>query len=234
MVNTSNLTKYIPGKVWSYALQMYWMEKEGFPKSLVLFVNLMNLYISLIAALILGLVFLVFLPGKFPLTVTVPLLIGLTGFEMVFLVFNSPIVNGLLSMINRIFKRDIKYFETSPKLISYLHVIYFAAAFSFGMGAWLLCFGIGFDVATGRMLSVMSAMMISEVAGFLAFIAPGGLGVREGVMYLLLRGAPSGALIFILPFATRIMSMLVDVILGALGLALLKNYRIQRDADHNA
>ena len=168
------------------------------------------------------------------MAVTVPLLIGLTGFEIVFVIFNSPVINGFLSGINKIFKCDIKYFDTSPRLISYLHAIYFAAAFSFGMGAYLLCFGIGFDVATEMMFLIMSAMMISEVAGVVAFIAPGGLGVREGVMYLLLRGSPSGAFIFILPFATRIVSMLVDVILGALGLTLLNKYGIQRDVYHNA
>ena len=38
IVNTSQLTKYLPGKVWSFALQIWWLGQRGFPKSRVFFV----------------------------------------------------------------------------------------------------------------------------------------------------------------------------------------------------
>ena len=42
---------------------------------------------------------------------------------------------------------------------------------------------------------VMSSMMLADVIGFLAVIVPGGLGVREGVMYLMLAGISIPAII---------------------------------------
>jgi len=224
MVNTSNLTKYIPGKVWSYALQMYWLAKLGFSKSLVLYVNLVNLYVSLMTALIVGLGYLVLSPDVFPLSMTVPLLSILVLFEFCFIKFNSTIINRLLAAFNAVFKRDIQYFEITVNMLLYLHGIYVVAAFSFGMGAYLLCFGIGFEVATNRILQVMSSLMISEVAGFIAVITPGGLGVREGVMYLLLKGVSPGALSFILPLAMRLVSMIADIFFGTAGLVLFKQF----------
>lgn len=224
VVNTSNLTKYIPGKVWSYALQMFWLSKAGYAKSHVLYVNLITLYVSLITSLILGLAYLVLSPAIFPLTITVPLLSISVAFEICFIQFNTSIINRLSEVFNALFKQDIKYFKMPIRLLVYLHVVYFLAAFSFGAGAYSLCIGIGFEVASPRILSVMSSFMISEVAGFVSFVTPGGLGVREGVMYLLLKDGSSGAISLILPLATRIMSMLVDVAFGATALSLLKHY----------
>jgi uncharacterized membrane protein YbhN (UPF0104 family) len=85
-----------------------------------------------------------------------------------------------------------------------------------------MCFGIGLEVADKKIFSVMSAMIISDVVGFVAVIVPGGLGVREGVMYFLLKGDTSGALFLILPIATRIVGMLVDILLGTMSFVLLK------------
>jgi hypothetical protein len=223
-VNTSNLTKYIPGKVWSYALQMFWLEKAGFPKSLILYVNLVNVFVSLITSMMLGIAYLACSPGTFPFMAIVPFLIILIIFDVAFIKYNSIVFNRLIFIFNTLFKRNIQYYDTSKKLLFSLHVIYFISAFCFGMGAYLMCFGIGFDVADRDMYSVMSSMMISDVIGFLTVIAPGGLGVREGVMYFMLKGASSGALSLILPIATRIVSMLVDILLGTLGIVMLRNY----------
>ena len=68
----------------------------------------------------------------------------------------------------------------------------------------------------------MSSMMLSDVIGFLTVIVPGGLGVREGVMYFILKGDTPKTLSLILPIASRIISMLVDVTLGTIGIVLLK------------
>jgi uncharacterized membrane protein YbhN (UPF0104 family) len=222
VVNSSNLTKYIPGKVWSYALQMYWLSKAGYSKSLILYVNLINLFVQLIASLILGLSYLVFSSSALSLRLVVVSFTLLLLFDIAFIKYNSMIFNACITVINKIFKRDIKYFYTSEKILLQLHAINFIASFFFGMGAYLACLGVGFEVSPMNALTIMSAMMISDVMGFMAVIVPGGLGVREGVMYLLLKGVSSGPLSLILPIATRIVNMLVDISLGTIGFILLK------------
>lgn len=224
IVNTSSLMKYIPGKVWSYGLQMYWFAKDGFSNTLVLYVSLLNIFIVSIMSMILGISFLVISPHAMPLTITIPLLILLLALDISFIVFNSTLVNQLISMVNKIFKRDIAYIDTPRNLLLSLHVIHAVSAFIFGMGAYIICFGIGFDLDKSSAFLVMSSMMISDVIGFLAVIVPGGLGVREGVMYFILQGDASKALSLILPIASRIVSMLVDITLGTIGIVLLKKF----------
>jgi uncharacterized membrane protein YbhN (UPF0104 family) len=224
-VNTSNLTKYVPGKIWSYALQMYWLVNVGFSKSLILYVNLLNLYIILITSTILGLAYLVISPGVGHLTIKIILLAGVIILDFLFIKYNAHIFKRLIASLNRIFNRDIGYFTIPPRLIYYLYFINFIAAFCFGIGAYFVCRGIGFDPGGGKIFLVMSSMMIADVIGFLAIIVPGGLGVREGVMYLMLTGISIPALSLILPIATRIVSMLVDLFLGTIGFVLLKRFK---------
>ena len=71
---------------------------------------------------------------------------------------------------------------------------------------------------------VISGFLFSDTVGFLAFLVPGGVGVRESLFYLVLqeRGGQSFALI--LPIVMRLMSMLVDALLGLLGLVYLRTY----------
>jgi glycosyltransferase 2 family protein len=233
-VNTSSLTKYIPGKVWSYALQMYWLADAGYSKSLIVYVNLANLFISIVTSLIIGLGYLLFSPELFARTVIVPVLILVVLFDFVFILFNLSVTNGLVSLFAKIFGREVKSFDISPALLVYLHLVHFLAALCFGLGGCLLCFGIGFTVAPGKMLLVMSSLLISDVIGFLAVIVPGGLGVREGVMYLMLNNVSPGAFALVLPIASRIVNMFADLVLGVVALVLLKRFIAATKTKENA
>jgi len=228
VVNASNLTKYIPGKVWSYAFQMYWLADAGFSKSLILYVNLVNLCVALLMTTILGLCFLVFSPGGFPGRLTLSLLVALFLLDLWFIKFHSTTLKRFISALNRILKREIGYYEMPTAVLLQLHLVTIASAFFFGLGAFVLCIGIGFDIERGTLLLVMSSMMIADVIGFVAFIVPGGLGVRESVMYLLLSGGSSSSLALILPIASRIVNMFVDVVLGAAGIILLKRFATEK------
>lgn len=228
VVNASNLTKYIPGKVWSYAFQIYWLSDAGFSKSLIVYVNLVNLFIALITSTILGLSFHLFSPGGLPGKLTLCLLAALLLLDLWFIKFHATVLKRLISALNRILKSEIGYYDMPAAMLLRLHLINFASAFFFGLGAYLLCFGIGFDSGRVNMLLIMSGMLIADVIGFVAFVVPGGLGVRESVMYLLLSGGSISALALILPVAARIVNMFVDVVLGTAGIILLKKFAAEK------
>jgi uncharacterized membrane protein YbhN (UPF0104 family) len=84
--------------------------------------------------------------------------------------------------------------------------------------------GIGFDTSLQVGWSVFAGFVLSDTVGFLAFIVPGGIGVREGLFYLTLREHGAGPIALILPIAMRLMSMLADALLGLLGLIFLRKY----------
>lgn len=224
-VNASGLTKYIPGKIWSYALQMYWLDGLGFSKALIVYVNLINLLISLGTSLILGLLCLLFAHGNFPLAPVLFALLGLLVLDACSVLFNHALLNGLILLINKLLKRNFSYFDVKKSLLAKLHLIHFGAGVCSGLSAYLFSFAIGYRIDFARALLVIGSSLVADVVGFLAIIVPGGLGVREALMYELLGGASTGtgSLALVLPVASRMMNMFVDIALGAVALKLLRS-----------
>jgi uncharacterized membrane protein YbhN (UPF0104 family) len=230
-VNASSLTKYIPGKVWSYALQMYWLDGLGFSKALILYVNLINLLISLGTSLILGLLCLLVSHAGLPVRLILGALMGLLAIDACSILFNRALLNGLITLANKRMKRSFSYFEIKKSLLLKLHLIHLISGLTSGLGAYLFCFGIGYSIDLDRALLVIGASLVSDVAGFLAIIVPGGLGVREGLMYKILGGTATGTLSLVLPVASRMMNMFVDISLGAVALKLLRTLAATRRAE---
>jgi len=229
-VNASSLTKYIPGKIWSYALQMYWLDGLGFSKALIVYVNLVNLLISLGTSLILGLLCLVVSGGGLPVRLVVGALFGLLVIDACSILFNRALLNVLIGVANRLLKRSFSYFEIKKSLLVKLHLIHLVSGVTSGLGAYLFCFGIGYRIDLNRALVVIGSSLVSDVVGFLAIIVPGGLGVREGLMYKMLGGSATGTLALVLPVASRMMNMFVDITLGAVALKLLQTLAAARRA----
>jgi hypothetical protein len=200
---------------------------------LIVFVYVINLSTLIMTFLIVGLCCLVASPGELPLTGIIPCLIGLIALDILFIRYYSTLFNALLSIAGRIFKRNIPYHEAPTRLLLRLHLIHAVSAFSFGMSGALMCLGVGFDIARDSIARVVSAMIVSDMIGFLSIIVPSGLGVREGIMYLLLKGDAFGALSLILPVATRIVIIAVDMVFGAAGFVLLKDYKTKREVAHD-
>ncbi len=222
-VNTSSLTKYVPGKIWAYAFQMYWLTSLGFSKSLVLYVNLVNLAISLVSNVILGLVCWLIASNRFVWLASLAL--GcLLVVDIACIKFSGPMLNAGVKLLNRIFKRNVSYFRISPKLMLELHGAHLAAAVTSGFSVFLLCFGVGYQVDVHLGFLITAASLIADVAGYLAFMVPGGLGVREGLMYAMLGGVKSGSIGLVLPLAARVASMLADISVGAVALKFLQGW----------
>lgn len=220
--NVSGLTKYIPGKIWSYALQIYWLDGLGFKKALIVYVNLVNLLISMGVSVMVGLVCLLFSHVDFPAQLLLLALVALLALDVASILFSHTILNGLIRLINRLFRRSFAVFDVKKSLLVELHLIHLAAAVSSGLAAYLFCYAIGYRVGLDRALVVIGSSILADVAGFLAIIVPGGLGVREALMYAMLGGQAKGSLALVLPVASRMLNMLVEILLGAVAFRLLR------------
>ena len=226
-VNLSGLTKYVPGKVWAYALQMYLLTSLRFSKSLVLYVNLLNLAISLICNVMLGLACWLIASSQYRAPVGLALA-GLVLFDIACILFCGPILSAAVTLLNRAFKRNISRCRPSPALMLELHALHFGAAMASGLSSFLLCFAVGYHVDVRLGFLVTASSLIADVAGYLAFMVPGGLGVREGIMFALLGGAARGPIALVLPLAARIVSMLSDISVGALAVKLVRGWSRSR------
>jgi uncharacterized membrane protein YbhN (UPF0104 family) len=220
-VNSTNLTKYLPGKFWSYALQMYWLARSGYSKALVLFVNLTNLVVSLLTGVLLALGFLL-ASGAFPWQWVGGAIALVLVAEVVCILYYGPAFRLGAALVKRVLRRDLGYFDISRALMLRVHGAQLAAQVISGAGGYLLCFAIGYHLDLTTILIVMASLILADTAGFVFFLVPGGLGIREATMYFLLHQQSGGSLALVLPLATRLLYMAADVLLGAVALWLLR------------
>lgn len=95
-------------------------------------------------------------------------------------------LNLLLSLTGRIFRKSVV-----PQSYPYIRIIFpffVFLLFWLGMGVsfWLLACSLA-DIKLTLLPHMVSAFSLSWVLGFLSFLTPGGLGVREGALTLLLK-----------------------------------------------
>lgn len=228
IVNTSQLSKYLPGKVWSYAFQMVLLSKKGISKTVVLYVNLFLVVSSLFASALLGLLyFLWFSPDQSKLWLF--LLVVFLIIYFVFIFFNQPFLKVLVKIIQKLFNKTINYSNVEVRWIVIFQLAYLLANVAFGFTGYLLALGLGFPVSGQYIITIAASLIIADFIGFIVLVAPGGLGIREGIMFALLASLGDKNLALILPVGTRIMSMISDLLLGGVGFIFLRKYYFSKN-----
>ncbi len=226
VVNASGLFKYLPGRIWTYATQLLWLKKYDISKSIILYVNLICILGSLSVSLYLGLIYLALYTNLISLKVIVLLAVALILFNAVYIIWNSLLMNKLIALAGRLFKKEIPLLYESKALIIFIQCVYLCSWALMGFGGYFLAKGIGLDIPSGGMFAILASMSLSWLIGYFAVISPGGLGIREGVMLLMLNNIvnPQTALIF--PILSRGMYLISEALLGLLALSLGIKYKV--------
>jgi uncharacterized membrane protein YbhN (UPF0104 family) len=63
-------------------------------------------------------------------------------------------------------------------------------------------------------------MSVAWVVGFLSALTPGGLGVREGLMSLMLERVSRPEAALVLPLVARLLCLVIEVLLGVVGIVI--------------
>lgn len=229
LVNISQLTKYLPGKVWSYAIQMHLLGSRGIPKTVVLSVNAIMLASLAGSATIAGLAYLCISGVLVAPRVALVLLAGALTFYAFLVLGGAWSVNLLLRLANRFLKWQLAPLNLSIGGNLAVHALYLSSNFLFGVAGYLVAIGIGMDQDLSLLVPIVGSMLLSDTIGFFAFAIPGGIGVREGVMYAMLKSMLDIRICFMLPIAFRLVTVTSDLLLGGLALVVLN--RISRRVD---
>lgn len=203
----ANLGKYLPGKVWSVMGLIYFLTKEGHPGPAAIAATVLHQAYTLVSGILFVSVVLgVGVWGRVPVAVVMgALAIALT-------ILYPPIFERLLNWGLRIIKREPVILRISFLHAVLLYVGYTAAWVVYGSGFWLMSKGLG--IPAGTFWPVVASYGGAYLVGFLALFAPGGLGVREGVLAVMLGPfLPPG-----LPATVAVLSRLWMTVIELLGL----------------
>ena len=175
----SNLGKYIPGKIWSVMGMVYLLCREGYPAPAALASTILHQAFTIIAgaAFIIGVLGNELIRGA--LTVPVILVCALC-----IAILYPPIFSRLLNWGLRLVRREQVSVQLPFSKAVGLFGAYVAAWVVYGASFWCLLKGVG--IQPTAFWGTIAAFGGAYLLGFLALFAPGGLGVREGILAMLL------------------------------------------------
>ncbi|MEO8294101.1 MAG: lysylphosphatidylglycerol synthase domain-containing protein [Gemmatimonadota bacterium] len=205
--SVSSLGKYIPGKIWAIAGMALMSQRAGVAPWAA----------TASAILLQGLavgsgVVVVALADTSALEAQHPLLRPILGLLAVGSAVGVALLvsPALSSMLLRRFMKSSAIGAPRPVTIVVGIVANLLAWIGYGVAFWLMILGtlpearIPLGVAIGSFTA-------SYLAGLLFLLAPGGLGVREGAMYLMLQGTIGPAAAAALAIASRLMLTLTEL-----------------------
>jgi hypothetical protein len=218
IMGLSFLPRYLPGKIWGIAGQAWITKKEGgIPGEKGGIAAVLGTTVNMLSGLLLFLIIFPFalkekLPGNFYLLFTlIPL----------FIIIHPSIFIRIVNYGLKKLKR--KTIEVIPKYSQILKLLFLYALL------WIIqCIGMFFVIRSFYLINLSFFIFLCGIypaawtIGFLSFITPGGLGVREGALAYFLSFYMPTSIGIIASFVIRIWATIGEV---TLALILAKNIK---------
>jgi hypothetical protein len=174
----SEFGKYVPGKVFGYAMLLYTYTKAKQSKKLVAFCIFLELFVSMLAAALIFLFSLFFTDILNFQKYRIAALILLLFF---FVLIHPKILNYFTTIFFKISKREPIKLNISCYQLLKIVSLYVVNLMVFGV-AFVLFINSIYSVPFSNFLYVAGTTVAAGLIGLFAIFVPAGLGVREGVM----------------------------------------------------
>ena len=230
-----SLGKYVPGKIWSAASRAVLLNKYGeVPRTQAITATLLHYLFELGGAAPFLLVYAWLVPSPLISMGTIAPIVLPAIFLAAFPGASLRLVSAIFSRFGRAIKPSIIRVPFTPGVYS-LFVLQWAIYASSGIA---LCQAFSyFDGLTA--IGIGCAFVASWLIGFISLLTPGGIGVREGAMIVLLTplvGSSTAALVSVL---ARIMwtigdggGILVALLASVTGKGRPNDYTVLREHSH--
>ena len=204
-----NLGRYIPGKVWTVAGVAYMGNKVGIPPVITGTAAVCAQAYAILSSFVFFILFFIFIntalfKAGFLWAVPVPVIL--------ILIFMVP--RNLERMLNviltRLGKEEVAILLSIGTAVK-ITFLYLCSWFVFGFAFWLFVSSIA-GAGTFNLLYLTGVYAVSYVTGYLALFAPGGIGVREGIMSILLTSVISPGVAAVVAVLSRLMVTVVELL----------------------
>ena len=204
-----NLGRYIPGKVWTIAGVAYMADRSGIPAVTAGTAAVCAQAYSILSSFVF---FVLFFILRNPIVSDFNVLWILPVPVILMLVFLVPrnlerILNSVLSIMGR----DAIHLGFGTATAVYITFLYFCSWIVFGGAFWLFVSSIA-GAGLFDPLVMTGAYAVAYVTGYLALLVPGGLGVREGILSILLTGTVPVGVASVVAISTRLMVTIIELL----------------------
>ena len=218
VITGSYLAKYIPGHVWVIGGRMYLCKKEGISEKISGTGVILEMIAVLLGALLVFILSFLFLV-RHGLPEWIWYLVIPVPFAAV--LFFSPILPKILKLAaDKILKKDLKLDIQKKYLLESLALFVLSSILQ-GLSFFFLIKSV-YPMSYAYIPDIIGIYNGSWAIGFLSFIAPAGLGIREGVLTLFLNHYMPLPMAIIIAALTRLWITVFEIIMALVGLKFMK------------
>ena len=230
LFHLANITRYLPGRIWGVVRLLTLSERFGFSKtavgvSLTLHVGIETALGGLIAT---SLIF-----SKQIRSTAYLVLERVSGHAVLFTLFGIGIVTSILFLIPKMSSKARQFLKTLQQIGTPLLQKHFLKQWFNIFQAHILlwcCQGLAFFLFVKSLASVQwedvgvfsACYAFAWIVGFLSFLTPGGLGVREGLLGLLLANYMPTSQATLIALLCRVWTLSAEIILAGYAFFLHK------------
>jgi len=196
----SELGKYLPGKIWAWAGRLYFCEKIGIPNSKTFVSMVLELALTVISGIFIFLISLLF-SSRFRMDINPFLLIVVA--ILIITVIHPKILVRIINVFLRLLKKQPIKIDLDFSQILIMTAYYCIIWFCFGIAFYFLINSVTF-ITPSKIPIITGSFAISSTIGVMALFAPAGLGVREGILAVLLNNFFPISLAILISLLSRI------------------------------
>ena len=207
------LGKYLPGSVWTVVAQAEMGAKLAVPRRRMAVVGILSIGLAVLTGCLLG------IPAVQPLLASrgdafswwwVAIAVALGCVLLWPRLLNAVIARGL-----RLLRREPLEHDLSGRAVALASAWFVAAWVSTGLGTFVLARSMAPDAPLGPLLvTCVGGFALASAAGMFSILVPAGVGVRDGVLALLLvtlMPLPAAAAVVVV---ARFLAVLADLLLA--------------------
>ena len=211
----SNAARYVPGVVWQFVTAAELSSNAGLSRVVVLSSMLVHVLLSLVSA---ALVALATLPLEglgvsegASLGIRVAVVVGAAASV------HPRLINACLRLVPRALGRDVLSWNAGWLRGASILALAVVSWVAYGAAYFLFVTALA-PLPIRALGAAMGVNALSFIAGYLAVPVPGGLGVRESAMTLLLAPLLPTAVAAVIAIAARVWSIAAELALAGLGM----------------
>lgn len=219
------LGKYLPGSVWSVVVQAEVAAGLGVPRQRTTVVGLVSVLMSALSGLAVGVVA---LPGLLLArgggAAYLLLLVLLPGLALL----HPAALNAVIARALRLLHREPLEHPLSSRAVMVTTGAFVLAWLTLGLHLWVLVRSLGADPSRSLLPAVFGYALAASVA-MMALVLPAGLGLREGMLVLLLGGNLPHSAVLAVVLLSRFIVTMGDVVAAAVGWGYGRSHRLLAD-----
>ena len=213
IISSSQIAKYVPGGIWFALGRVYLGKSRNLKEENVALSVVVETGLTFLVGILLFLLSVSFVSQK----IFANFLYIIPIFFLFLLVLYPPILNRVINFALKILKKPNIKITVSYSQILKLSIYFFGLWIAQIIGFYFVINAI-YPMPISKIFTLSATYTLSWMTGFVVIFAPGGLGVREGMMTLLLSPILPAPLAIAISFIARIWITLFEIVIFFVGL----------------